>query len=89
MILFLLLIILLIILLQFLSKSTFYISTFYTTIEYPELNLLEKNWKIIKDEIPVFDFANCERRSIKWHTNVSIKEFEEYLFTIKSKWYQG
>jgi len=64
---------------------------FYTTASYPQLKILEDNFKTILAEIPSFDpEKNYPKRNTSWPTNLSKSDFEAYLKeNIRSEWCQG
>ena len=66
------------------------VTVFENISNYPQIKILDENWKIIMSEIPYFDSERkYPRRTIAWPTNMSKIAFEEYLSTFTSQWYQG
>ena len=71
------------------NKIDNFTQQFYTTLEYPELKILEDNWKVIASEIPPFDVNKLDqypkRERSAWNNEEGKKLAEE----LKSTWVQG
>lgn len=61
-------------------------SVFITTKNYPELKILEDNWKVIVNEIPSFDINKINSYPKRPRNAWNNKEANELLKNIKSEW---
>lgn len=62
---------------------------FYTTWEYPELKILEDNWKTIANEIPLFDINQIDKYPKRERSAWNNEEGKKLANSLKSTWVQG
>ena len=62
---------------------------FFTTNDYPELKILEDNWKIIASEIPPFDINKLDEYPKRTRSAWNNEEGKQLADSLKSVWVQG